>query len=499
MEAERKILRPFGESVYVHIQPKGKLSERAAEARIVGFTPTYGIYKVLLSNRQVTTAKNPRPRIRFTSPLTIEEEEKERPVSPQPEHYPTPPPAPVKKISERKFPTGIPMFQPQQRNLPGSFPQSTNLEDSRDIPRQSSCQNKGIDSRIPLDEDPKYTQGGSQQQEEAHLTMTEALGGDKAEMWSKAKNREIAQLERYGVIEWVDQVPAGKKIVDTKWVLLEKLERTDDKRYKARLTARGFTQRPGIDYDEIYAPVCREETWRMLIATALAREMIIRQFNIEAAFLNGPIEEEIYVRDEHATGKKAWRLRKALYGLKQAARNWNLVIDDLLQGMGYKKCDDDQGLYVGEKGLICIHVDDLLCAFYSEEQQKEWEETIASHVTLEHRGQPKKFLGMTMHWEDKRVTITGADAIERLAETFHITKLARTPFLTGTERQDEMCDEATDTKTYQAMVGALLFIARMWRPDIRYVVARLCINTAAPRAQDVMQAQKSIGYLLSTK
>lgn len=108
----------------------------------------------------------------------------------------------------------------------------------------------------------------------------------------------------------MDYVPEGKRVVDTKWVLKEKKEKdkNDPKRFKARLTARGFTQRPGINFHQTYTLVCREESWHILIVLAFTRDLILRQYDIEGAFLNGPIQEELYVRDLHATGTKAWRL-----------------------------------------------------------------------------------------------------------------------------------------------------------------------------------------------
>lgn len=329
------------------------------------------------------------------------------------------------------------------------------------------------------------------------MSLTEALAGVDGDMWAKARDREIAQLEKYGVIEWVDQVPEGKKIVDTKWVLLEKEERPKEnkKQYKARLTARGFTQRSGIDYDETYAPVCREETWRILICMSLRDNLVMRQFDVEAAFLNGPLEEEIYVKDKHATGTKAWRLRKALYGLKQAASNWNLVINDLLSGIGYHQCPDDPGLYQGSKGLICVHVDDLLCAFTSKEDMKEWETEIGKHVTLEDRGLPSRFLGMTITWGATTAQVMGADTIRKAAETYGITKEARSPYLAG----EKLLNEDADKNKYQAMIGSILYIARMWRPDIRYAVARLCIKSASPKSVNVQKAKKVLGYLLATQ
>ena len=88
-----------------------------------------------------------------------------------------------------------------------------------------------------------------------------------------------------------------------------------------------------MDFEQHYAPVCREESWRILIIVALNRNMITRQYDIEGVFLNGPIQEEQYVRVIHATGLRVWRLRKSLYGTKQAAHNRKQVLDRMECGL----------------------------------------------------------------------------------------------------------------------------------------------------------------------
>lgn len=154
---------------------------------------------------------------------------------------------------------------------------------------------------VRMEKDPKYIAGGSRKppmpENEAQITMADALASPQVALWEAARDREIEQLKRYGVFEWVDAVPDGKKVIDTKWVLREKEERnySDPKRCKARLIARGFTQREGIDYSHTYAPVAREETWRIAISIALANQLIIERADIEGAFLNGLLEEELYI------------------------------------------------------------------------------------------------------------------------------------------------------------------------------------------------------------
>jgi len=93
--------------------------------------------------------------------------------------------------------------------------------------------------------------------------------------------------------------------------------------------------------------------------------MVIRQYDIEGAFFNGPPRDDLYVKATHAAGNKAWELVKLLDGTKQAAHNWNQVIDDIPKGLGFSQSRNDPGLYFRTEGgsIIIIHVDDLLCAF----------------------------------------------------------------------------------------------------------------------------------------
>ena len=135
-----------------------------------------------------------------------------------------------------------------------------------------------------------------------------------------------------------------------------------------------------------------------MICLALTHNMVMGQFDIEGAFLNRPLEEVLYVKDQHATGNRAWRLKKSLYGTKQAARNWNKFIDDILRGLGFAKCPDDPGFYFRkiDGSLIVLHVDDLLCAFPDTTAMAEWREALAQHLTVEDKGTPERFLGMDM-------------------------------------------------------------------------------------------------------
>ncbi|PNX94021.1 reverse transcriptase [Trifolium pratense] len=143
-----------------------------------------------------------------------------------------------------------------------------------------------------------------------------------------------------------------------------------ESKLKARLVAKGFLQKEGIDYDEVFAPVTRMETIRLVNYIANLNNWPMYQMDVKSAFLNGPIDEEVYVAqppgyEVKGQESKVYKLKKALYGLKQALRAWNKRIDKFLNEIGFVKCITEHGMYVKKdaaKGIIviCLYVEDLL-------------------------------------------------------------------------------------------------------------------------------------------
>lgn len=114
-------------------------------------------------------------------------------------------------------------------------------------------------------------------------------------------------------------------------------------RYKARLVAKGYVQKQGVDYEEVFAPMTRIETVRVLLALAAHFGWEVHHMDVKLAFLNGDLTEEVYVNQpEGYTIKgqedKVYKLSKALYGLKQAPRAWNRKLDNSLKELGLERC-----------------------------------------------------------------------------------------------------------------------------------------------------------------
>jgi len=159
--------------------------------------------------------------------------------------------------------------------------------------------------------------------------------------------------------------------IDVKWVFKLKLKPDGPvAKHKAMLVAKGFLQQQGIDYIEVFAPVARMETVRLVTAVASSKGWKMSQMDVKSAFLNDPLEEEVYIvqpPEFEKEGRKhlVYRLRKALYGLKQAPRAWNKLIDAVLAKLGFVKCTVEFGVYVKRTShantlIVCLYVDDLI-------------------------------------------------------------------------------------------------------------------------------------------
>jgi hypothetical protein len=170
---------------------------------------------------------------------------------------------------------------------------------------------------------------------------------------------------------WVlEDVPTDKKPIGCKWVykVKYKADGTLDK-HKARLVAKGFAQQEGIDYEETFTPTVKMVTIRLVLALAAHFGWTIYQMDVKSAFLNGHLEEEVYMYQPQGfqvPGKEhmVCRLVKALYGLKQAPRAWYIKIDKHLQDNGFRRSFSDSNLYIksedGDVVILVIYVDDII-------------------------------------------------------------------------------------------------------------------------------------------
>ncbi|GJU88369.1 retrovirus-related pol polyprotein from transposon TNT 1-94 [Tanacetum coccineum] len=143
----------------------------------------------------------------------------------------------------------------------------------------------------------------------------------------KAMQNEIHEFDHLEVWVLVPK-PKGVMIIALKWIYKVKLDEYGDVlKNKAWLVAKGYRQEEGIDFEESFAPIARIEAIRIFIANAATKNMIIYQLDVKNAFMNGDLQEEVFVSqpkgfEDPDNPTHVYRLKKALYGLKQAPRAW---------------------------------------------------------------------------------------------------------------------------------------------------------------------------------
>ena len=166
-------------------------------------------------------------------------------------------------------------------------------------------------------------------------------------------------------------LPPGKKAISCKWVY--KVKTNSDgliERYKARLVARGFNQKFGLDYDETFCPVVRLELLGTLIALLIQCGLELHRVDVHTAFLNGILQEEVYMKQPIGYEKEGeehlvCRLKKRIYGLKQSSRCWNAALDSHLRKMGFSQLNSDPCIYTSggdDPFYIGVYVDNLILA-----------------------------------------------------------------------------------------------------------------------------------------
>jgi hypothetical protein len=200
-------------------------------------------------------------------------------------------------------------------------------------------------------------------------TIKEAYSSLDADYWKEAIKSELDSIMSNGTWEVVSR-PYGCKPIGCKWVLKKKL-RLDGtiKKYKARIVAKGYNPKEGEDFFDTYSPVARLTTIRVLLSLTTSYGLLVHQIDVKTTFLNGELEEEIYMNQPDGFTVKGQegmicKLLKYLYGLKQAPKQWHEKFDKTLTSVGFVVNEADKCLYYhfggGEGVILHLYVDDIL-------------------------------------------------------------------------------------------------------------------------------------------
>ncbi|CAI7829620.1 unnamed protein product [Closterium sp. NIES-54] len=342
-------------------------------------------------------------------------------------------------------------------------------------------------------------------------TLKEALESSDAEEWKKAMESELKSIEQNGTWELVE-LPEGCKAITSKWLFKIKSD-ADGKieRYKSRLVAKGYQQKEKVDYKELFAPVVKPTTLRTLLAGAAIKGWVVKQMDVTTAFLNGILEEEIFMAQpegfDDGSGR-VLRLKKALYGLKQAPRQWYLKLRGVLEEIGFTPSTADHSLFMlgeGEqRSFMVVYVDDILIFSPSSDLVKEVMLKLQNKFKCKALGDVSFYLGLHIERDvEKRcMRVHQRKYLEALAANFgqnegHVA----TPFPSGfkcVKGPEEESVGEEERRRFHSLVGSLMYAEVNTQPDVEFATGQLARVVQCPNKEQVAAGMRVAKYLGQT-
>jgi histone deacetylase 1/2 len=383
----------------------------------------------------------------------------------------------------------------------------TRLSTAASAPQQPSDQSES--DATPTPAPGKVTRRGTAYVSfvEEPTSYEQALRSDQAELWLTAINEEMQSLLANDT--WsLCYAPDGIKPIPVKWVF--KLKRDPDgniERYKARLVAKGFKQEEGVNYSEVFSPVSKYSTFRALIAKAAADDLLLHQLDIKTAFLQGELEEEIYIQlppgYEESDPKLVCHLHKPLYGLKQAPRAWHQRFDSELIQYGFKVSSADPGMYVlsdpvdGQLYLL-VYVDDILLASRSLSLITKVKRFVLDTFDGRDLGDAVSYLGITITRDDDGIKIGNRRMVADLAAQYGMADCnpRSLPMSTGIDFTASSPLLDLSVYPYRQLLGSLMHLCVTVRPDLAHSVGVLARHMANPTLVHWNAAKGVLRYVI---
>jgi hypothetical protein len=339
-------------------------------------------------------------------------------------------------------------------------------------------------------------------------TMDEALQSDEADMWQQAMNEEMASLLKNNT--WtLEYPPPGITPIPVKWVFKIKRDGVGNmERFKARLVAKGFRQREGIDYDEVFAPVSKYTTLRALLALAAVEDLEIHQLDIKTAFLNGELEEDVWIQQPPGYETRdgtACHLHKSLYGLKQAPRAWHTKLKETLETLSFYPVAADPALFtntIGDRVYLLTYVDDILIVTSNNAALDDTKQKILTAFDARDMGEATCFLGMDIrrNRNARTITLTQHRLITDLLNKHGLkeSKPLLTPLSPATKLSRDGEELDTNVHGYSQLIGSMMYISVCTRPDIAQAVGALARYMATPTVPHWQAAKHILRYISGT-
>lgn len=309
--------------------------------------------------------------------------------------------------------------------------------------------------------------------------------------WQDAIKKELDAHNKFET--WVPAtLPNKSKAIETKWVFNIKADGTK----KARLVAKGYQQ--NID-EMVYSPVAKIPTIRLALSCVIQHNWEYVQLDVPNAFLNGNLDKEVYIKKPEGVREEGsvLKLKKALYGLREAPRCWNQRFNEFALSQSLKRSEYDVCLYVGDNVWLLLWVDDILL-FGEKKRIEELACKLKKEFSAKDVGYLNCFLGTEIVRDKETIKISQHKLIEKILDKFGMTncKEATNPMEAKFEYDP---NEPIIEIPYRELVGSLIYLAQISRPDITYATSYLSRFLDKPTQALWTAGKRVLRYLKKTK
>ncbi|KAI0992679.1 hypothetical protein K3495_g15506, partial [Podosphaera aphanis] len=326
------------------------------------------------------------------------------------------------------------------------------------------------------------------------------------DQWQKAFEDEMNSLYENDVWEVVPR-PAGRKVVDGKWVCKVKGNAQGElERFKARYVAKGFSQTQGLDYDETFAPVVRFDSLRLLLAIGASKRWKPRQLDIKTAFLYGILDEEIYMElpEGYRQENHVARLKRCIYGLKQSPREWYFRLVEYLKPFGFVSSLFDPCVLVHDSKslIIAIYVDDIILFGENSDLIEQTVDILKSEFKVNDMGILNWLLGIQIQYSNTGITLSQTAYIDKILTRFAMQDC--NPVSSPIDQNHQlMAAEEGESRVnaiiYQQIIGSIMYLVSGTRPDLAYTITHLSQFNSDPSQSHFNAAKRVLRYLKGTK
>jgi len=338
----------------------------------------------------------------------------------------------------------------------------------------------------------------------------QAMKSPESAQWKKAMEDELKSHVEKGSWSMV-KLPAGKRAIRNRWVFAVK-KSADGKtvRHKARLCAKGFEQRQGVDYESTYAPVATLTTVRLLLSLAAKLKMSVHHLDVKTAFLNSDLDEDVYMQQPEGftlddSDDLVCKLIRAIYGLKQASRQWYRELDAFLMSLRARKSGGDSTLYWFEVNgavvLLVVYVDDILIASKSDDSLAWLKETLMGKYEMTDMGPVSLMLGIEIETTENGTRMHQSGFIQEILAETDMDKCnpTKAPMEHGLQlRKAGPSETPLNQDKYRRVLGQLQYLVSGTRPDLAFCVSYLSRFCQCPLPDHWAALKRVLRYLCGT-